>query len=148
MKIPRISRNYTETVTFHKISTPGNKVKLRYYTQCLCSYIPILIHTCNKTLLNILDVVLVRPLFWLVFPQTIVSVSLACSYAYMCINDAWLLTRIPTHLQAHKCFAPMCLCNQIVCIPTRLFEQISTYTFVPTLERFKDQLSIIRDSKY
>ena len=28
------ARNYAETVPFHKISTPGNLVKLRYFTQC------------------------------------------------------------------------------------------------------------------
>ena len=28
------ARNYAETVPFHKISTPGNQVKLRYFTQC------------------------------------------------------------------------------------------------------------------
>ena len=29
----RIARNYAETVSFHKISTPWNYVKLRYFTQ-------------------------------------------------------------------------------------------------------------------
>ena len=29
----RFARNYAETVPFHKISTPGNKVKLRYFLQ-------------------------------------------------------------------------------------------------------------------
>ena len=29
----RFARNYAETVPFHKISTPGNKVKLRYLAQ-------------------------------------------------------------------------------------------------------------------
>ena len=29
----RIARNYAETVPFHKISTPGNQVKLRYFLQ-------------------------------------------------------------------------------------------------------------------
>ena len=28
-----IARNYAETVPFHKISTSGNSVKLRYFTQ-------------------------------------------------------------------------------------------------------------------
>ena len=27
-----ISRDYAETVPFHKISTPGNQVKLRYFS--------------------------------------------------------------------------------------------------------------------
>ena len=31
----RIARNYAETVLFHKISTPGNLVKLRHFMQCL-----------------------------------------------------------------------------------------------------------------
>ena len=36
----RITRNYVETVPFHKISTPGNQVKLRYFSQCfLCRLI-------------------------------------------------------------------------------------------------------------
>ena len=30
----RIARNYAETVPFRKISTPGNQVKLRYFSQC------------------------------------------------------------------------------------------------------------------
>ena len=30
----RIAQNYAETVSFHKISTPGNQVKLRYFSQC------------------------------------------------------------------------------------------------------------------
>ena len=30
----RIARNYAETVPFHKISIPENKVKLLYFTQC------------------------------------------------------------------------------------------------------------------
>ena len=30
----RIVQNYAETVPFHKISTPGNQVKLRYFSQC------------------------------------------------------------------------------------------------------------------
>ena len=29
----RFTRNYLDTVPFHKISTPGNWVKLRYFTQ-------------------------------------------------------------------------------------------------------------------
>ena len=29
-----IARKYTETVPFHNISTPGNSVKLRHFTQC------------------------------------------------------------------------------------------------------------------
>ena len=29
----RIARNYAETVPFRKISTPGNQVKLRYFSQ-------------------------------------------------------------------------------------------------------------------
>ena len=29
----RIARNYAETMTFRKISTPGNQVKLRYFSQ-------------------------------------------------------------------------------------------------------------------
>ena len=33
----RITRNYAETLPFHKISTPGNWVKLRYFLQCLIS---------------------------------------------------------------------------------------------------------------
>ena len=28
-----LSRNYGETMPIHKISIPGNKVKLRYFTQ-------------------------------------------------------------------------------------------------------------------
>ena len=31
----RFVRNYAETVPFHKISTPGNSVKLRYFMQCI-----------------------------------------------------------------------------------------------------------------
>ena len=30
----RIARNYAETVPFRKISTPGNQVKLQYFSQC------------------------------------------------------------------------------------------------------------------
>ena len=30
----QIAQNYTETVPFRKISTPGNQVKLRYFSQC------------------------------------------------------------------------------------------------------------------
>ena len=30
----RLARNYAETVPFHKISTSGNQVKLRYFSQC------------------------------------------------------------------------------------------------------------------
>ena len=33
-QFPHIFRNYAETVPFHKTSTPGNYVKLRYFTQC------------------------------------------------------------------------------------------------------------------
>ena len=29
----RIAQNYAETVSLHKISTPGNQVKLRYFSQ-------------------------------------------------------------------------------------------------------------------
>ena len=29
----QIARNYAQNVSFHKISTPGNLVKLRYFTQ-------------------------------------------------------------------------------------------------------------------
>ena len=35
----QISRDYRETVSFCKISTPGNQVKLRYFSQCLFSKI-------------------------------------------------------------------------------------------------------------
>ena len=31
----RFARNYAETVPFHKISTPGNQVKSRYFSQCM-----------------------------------------------------------------------------------------------------------------
>ena len=31
----RFARNTAETVSFHKIHTPGNLVKLQYFTQCL-----------------------------------------------------------------------------------------------------------------
>ena len=31
----RFTRHYVETVSFHKISTPENYLKLRYFTQCL-----------------------------------------------------------------------------------------------------------------
>ena len=31
----RIAGNYTETVLFRKISTPGNQVKLQYFSQCI-----------------------------------------------------------------------------------------------------------------
>ena len=31
----RIDRNYSKTVSFHKISTAGNQMKLRYFTKCL-----------------------------------------------------------------------------------------------------------------
>ena len=34
----RIAQNYAETVTFHKIYTPRNKVKLRYFTQRQVSF--------------------------------------------------------------------------------------------------------------
>ena len=30
----QIPRNYAETMPFRKISTPGNQVKLRYFSQC------------------------------------------------------------------------------------------------------------------
>ena len=30
----QIARNYAETVPFRKMSTPGNQVKLRYFSQC------------------------------------------------------------------------------------------------------------------
>ena len=30
----QFARNYAETVPFHKISTPGNQVKLRYFSWC------------------------------------------------------------------------------------------------------------------
>ena len=30
----RFARNYPEIVPLHKIPTPGNQVKLRYFTQC------------------------------------------------------------------------------------------------------------------
>ena len=33
--IMQLTRNYAETALFHKISTPGNQVKLRYFSQCL-----------------------------------------------------------------------------------------------------------------
>ena len=33
-KFGRFTRNYAETVPFHKISTPRNQVKLRYFSQC------------------------------------------------------------------------------------------------------------------
>ena len=32
----RFTRNYVETVLFHKISTPGSQVKLRHFKQCYC----------------------------------------------------------------------------------------------------------------
>ena len=35
--IMQLTRNYAETVLFHKISTPGNSVKLRYFSQCYSS---------------------------------------------------------------------------------------------------------------
>ena len=35
----RAIRNYAETVPFHKISIPGNKVKMRYFTWCIFRYI-------------------------------------------------------------------------------------------------------------
>ena len=35
----RFARNYAKTVTFHKISTPGNQVKLRYFSQCMFCFI-------------------------------------------------------------------------------------------------------------
>ena len=34
-QMQRIVRNSAETVPFRKISTPGNQVKLRYFTQCI-----------------------------------------------------------------------------------------------------------------
>ena len=34
----RFARNYAETVPFHKISTQGNLVKLRYFTQCFLQF--------------------------------------------------------------------------------------------------------------
>ena len=30
----QFARNYAETVSFQKIPTPGNEVKLRYFSQC------------------------------------------------------------------------------------------------------------------
>ena len=33
-QFPHIARNYAETVPFHKIFTPGNQVKLRYFSKC------------------------------------------------------------------------------------------------------------------
>ena len=30
----RFAQNYAETVPFRKISTPGNQMKLRYFSQC------------------------------------------------------------------------------------------------------------------
>ena len=33
----RITRNYSKTVSFHKISTPANYVELLYFLQCLIS---------------------------------------------------------------------------------------------------------------
>ena len=35
----RFTRNFAETVPFHKISTPGNQMKLRYFMQCMYQYI-------------------------------------------------------------------------------------------------------------
>ena len=31
----QFAQNYAEAVPFHKISTPGNEVKLRYFSKCL-----------------------------------------------------------------------------------------------------------------
>ena len=47
----RIPRNYAETVPFNKISTPGNQVNLRFFTQCL-------LHRLLEFKLNICPVVL------------------------------------------------------------------------------------------
>ena len=33
----RITRNYAKTVPFHKISTPGNQVRLQYFSQFMMS---------------------------------------------------------------------------------------------------------------
>lgn len=35
IKVQRIARNYAETLSFDKISTPGNYKNLRYFTQCV-----------------------------------------------------------------------------------------------------------------
>ena len=32
--LPKDTGNYAKTVPFRKISTPGNEVKLQYFTQC------------------------------------------------------------------------------------------------------------------
>ena len=40
-KFGRFARNYAETMRFHKISTPGNQVKLRYFTQQLRKISPL-----------------------------------------------------------------------------------------------------------
>ena len=34
----QIAQNYSETMPFHKISTPGNHVKLWYFLQCSVCY--------------------------------------------------------------------------------------------------------------
>ena len=34
----RIAQNYAETLPFQKNSTPGNKVKLRYFTKLINAY--------------------------------------------------------------------------------------------------------------
>ena len=35
--VGRIARNYVETVPFHKVSTPGNLVKLWYFFAVYCT---------------------------------------------------------------------------------------------------------------
>ena len=34
----RFAQTYAETVPLHKVSTPGNLVKLRYFTQCTVDF--------------------------------------------------------------------------------------------------------------
>ena len=45
----RIARNCAETVPLRKISTPGNQVKLRYFSQCKCK--KIIVHQRNLPVL-------------------------------------------------------------------------------------------------
>ena len=47
----RIARNYVNTVPFHKISTPGNYVKLRYFSQWLDTTTSLT--TCSNKVKNI-----------------------------------------------------------------------------------------------
>ena len=127
---------------FHKISIPK---KLGEITVFCAVYI--LITTCNKTLLNIMSYtsyVSARLLglclcrhFCLLPLQAHISICAPIVHDYV---PAYLRTYKPTR------FVSMCLCKQIVCIPTSLLYQMPTYTLVHMLEYFKNPLLITRDN--